>query len=116
MAMAIISRELGEQLWAEVMKAKEQRAIDMPDDHAALMALGRAYQRLRDLGWREAMYCPKDGTVFDAMEAGSTGIHDCYYEGEWPKGSWWILADGDMWPSSPILFRLKPAPPRSDPA
>lgn len=108
--MAIVSRELGEQLWAAAMKAKEQRAIDMPDDHAALLALGHAHQRLEDLGWRDAIYCPKDGTVFEVIEAGSTGIHDCRYEGEWPKGSWWVLAEGDLWPSRPILFRLKSPP------
>lgn len=66
-----------------------------------------AYDRLRLLGWREAIYCPKDGTVFEAIEAGSTGVHDCHYQGEWPNGSWWIHAAGDLYPSFPILFRLK---------
>ena len=56
---------------------------------------------------KEAIYCPKDGTVFSAIEAGSTGIFDCIYEGEWPDGAWWALEVGDMWPSHPILFKLK---------
>lgn len=106
-------RSLGERIWVEAMKAKEQRALDMPDDYAALVALSRAHQRLGDLGWRDAIYCPKDGTLFEVIEAGSTGIHDCVYHGEWPKGDWWIIDAGDLCPSRPILFRLKPAAPHA---
>ncbi|HKH29066.1 MAG TPA: hypothetical protein VKA61_12140, partial [Sphingomicrobium sp.] len=54
---------------------KRVRADQMPDEQAALRVMGMAYRRLLDLGWRPAMYCPKDGTEFDAIEAGSTGIH-----------------------------------------
>ncbi len=73
---------------------------------SALVAMFNAYQALKRLGWGDIIYCPKDGTHFDAIEAGSTGIHDANYEGEWPNGHWWAY-DGDMWPSRPILFRLK---------
>jgi hypothetical protein len=51
------------------------------------------------------MYCPKDGSEFEVLEAGSTGIHRCVYQGEWPTGRYWILADGDMSPSEPVLYR-----------
>ncbi len=78
-------------------------------DTAAIERMFSAYQELKRLGWNDAIYCPKDGTWFDAIEAGSTGIHNCRYEGEWPKGSWWIADAGDLWPSRPILFRLKAA-------
>jgi hypothetical protein len=88
---------------------KAQRAADMPNDKAALSAMFTGYQRLEELGWRDAIYCPKDGTVFDAIEPGSTGIHDCHYMGEWPNGSWWVHEAGDLWPSHPCLFRLKTA-------
>lgn len=84
-----------------------------PTVEAALNALQNAYQRLQQLGWRDAIYCPKDGSTFEAIEAGSTGIHDCHYEGQWPDGSWWVAADGDLWPSRPILYRPK-TPPVSD--
>jgi hypothetical protein len=80
----------------------------MPDDAAALTILFEAYQRLKSLGWREAIYCPKDGTPFQAIEAGSTGIHTCHYDGDWPTGHWWISNAGDLWPSHPILFRPFP--------
>ena len=86
---------------------RAKRASDMPDEKAALRTLADAVERLKELGWRDAIYCPKDGSMFDAIEAGSTGIHRCYYAGEWPKGSWWVV-DGDTWPSRPILYRLDP--------
>lgn len=85
-------------------KAKADRAAEMPDDAAALAVLHRAYMRLKELGWRDALYCPKDGSEFDVIEMGSTGVHTCAYFGDWPNGVW--LIDGDS-PSRPILFRLK---------
>lgn len=91
----------------EAASDKVARLQHMPTEQDALRALGQAYARLQELGWREAIYCPKDGTVFEVIEAGSTGIHDCRYEGTWPKGSWWVIAAGDLWPSRPILFRHK---------
>jgi hypothetical protein len=87
-------------------RAEQERAEKMPTEQDAIRAMWSAFERLRELGWKEAMYCPKDGTEFDAIEAGSTGIHSCVYHGEWPTGSYWIQADGDLWPSNPILFRV----------
>jgi hypothetical protein len=92
--------------------AKALRTRRMPDERAAIDAMFEAWQRLKELGWNDAQYCPKDGSLFDVIEPGSTGIHRCRYEGEWPKGSWWIEGDGDLWPSRPVLFRV-PAPPSS---
>jgi hypothetical protein len=87
-------------------KAKAERAEKMPDEQSAIHAMWEAYHRLEELGWRNAIYCPKDGTMFKAIEPGSTGIHDCMYQGEWPDGSWWTVWEGDMGPSRPILFKL----------
>lgn len=72
-----------------------------------LIGMFDSYYKLRKFGWASIVYCPKDGTVFEAIEPGSSGVHDCIYSGEWPNGHWWILADGDMWPSHPILWRAK---------
>jgi hypothetical protein len=102
-----ITKDEAEAIWAACEAAQAKRVADMPDEKAALAALMEAHTRLKELGWREAMYCPKDGSHFQAIEAGSTGIRDCSYEGEWPKGSWWLY-DGDIWPSRPILFKLYP--------
>ena len=87
---------------------RAERAVKLPDEQSALNAMFEAYDRLREFGWREACYCPKDGTPFQAIEAGSTGIFDCTYQGEWPTGSYWIADGGDLWPSTPILFRPYP--------
>lgn len=101
-----LSAEEAQALWEQVEASRARRLAAMPDERAALNTLMDAYTRLKELGWREAIYCPKDGTEFEVIEAGSTGIHRCHYDGEWPNGSWWISAGGDLWPSRPILFRL----------
>ena len=104
-----------EPLYADEAKAlmealdrrDKARAALMPDEKSAHSMLFEAWQRLKELGWSEAIYCPKDGTVFDAIEAGTTGVFPCHYEGEWPNGSWWAYDGGELWPSHPILFKLK---------
>lgn len=103
-----LSKADAECLWRACEDAERRAAEEMPDEEAALRVMARAHGRLLKLGWRDAIYCPKDGTEFEAIEVGSTGIHRCIYLGKWPRGSWWIIADGDMWPSRPILFRLLP--------
>lgn len=85
--------------------AKAKRAIDMPSEADAMQILHSAYQRLTELGWSDAIYSPKDGTVFEALEAGCTVPGRCSYMGEWPTGGWWMHEAGDLWPSRPILWR-----------
>ena len=100
-----LTRGEADDLRDAVEKEAVLRVAHMPDETAALRTMFNAWLRLKELGWREAMYCPKDGSHFKAIEAGNTGIHDCNYTGDWPKGSWWIYdGDGDVWPSRPILF------------
>lgn len=96
-----------EELWKAAEASKASRAERMPTERDAVRLMWHAYQRLTELGWDHIMYCPKDGSTFDAIEAGSTGIHACRYMGEWPDGSWWIAEAGDLWPAHPILFRLR---------
>ena len=87
-------------------KARDDaRAALMPTEQDAIKMMAEAFTRLKDLGWREAIYCPKDGSTFDAIEPGSTGIHPTHYSGEWPTGSWWCEGGGDLWPSRPCLYR-----------
>ena len=80
----------------------------MPTEREALLVMFEAYQRLKELGFNESCYCPKDSSIFEAIEAGSTGIGKCRYDGEWPNGRYWMLEAGDLWPSQPILFRSLP--------
>lgn len=96
------------EILAEHEEEKAKRAAEMPTEKEALQVLQKAYTRLKELGFKDAIYCPKDGTTFDAIDANSTGIHDCFYSGEWPDGRWWIFEEGDQWPSRPILYRKKP--------
>lgn len=95
-----------EKMLAGIEAAKQKRAEKMPDEKAALAQMFEAYTRLKEMGWNDAIYCPKGGAIFSAITAGSTGIHKCNYIGEWPNGSWWIY-DGDVWPASPILYRKR---------
>ena len=82
-------------------------------ERTALTQMFAAWQSLKALGWKNIIYCPKDGTHFDSIEPGSTGIHDTNYEGTWPDGSWWIY-DGDIWPARPCLWKAKLVPEAPD--
>lgn len=104
-----VSARQFEELIAAIDRRDAEAAAEMPDDAAALKVMFRAFERLKKLGWREAIYCPKDGSTFQVIEPGSTGIHEAHYEGTWPKGGWWVHEAGDLWPSHPILWRPIPA-------
>lgn len=97
-----------EEIIREHEEAVEQRAADMPTEQDAINTFFQAWLRLKELGWKEAMYSPKDGTRFDAISPGSTGIHTTFYLGEWPKGGYWAEDGGDLWPGNPCLFRKTP--------
>ncbi len=105
-----LTRGEADEMLERIERADKERAERMPDQHAALSVMFEAYLRLKELGWRDACYCPKDGTLFDVIEAGSTGIHECHYQGDWP-GTYWIHSDNDLWPARPILFRARALPP-----
>jgi hypothetical protein len=94
-----------ERMLIELEADEERRAAAMPDEQSAIRAMFEAYQRLKELGWNDAIYCPKDGSEFDVIEADSTEIHRAHYSGEWPNGDWWIVDGGDMYPSRPVLYR-----------
>lgn len=102
-----LTRAEAAAMWKAVETEKAARAERMPDEQAAIRQMQDAYTRLRELGWDDPSYCPKDGSHFKVIEPGSTGIHDANYTGEWPKGTWWVYG-GDVWPSRPVLFRLYP--------
>lgn len=93
------------EILARIDAADKKRAELMPDEKSAIDMMFSAWLRLKELGWSEACYCPKDESVFKVIESGSTGIHNCIYKGEWPTGSYWIVDDGDMCPSRPVLFK-----------
>lgn len=102
-----LTRAEANALWEQVEARDAWRKELMPDEETARQLFFEAWLRLKDFGWREAVYCPKDGTMFDAIEPGSSGVHDCNYIGEWPSGHWWAYWDSDSGPARPALFRLK---------
>jgi hypothetical protein len=99
-----------EQLLAEIERDKAQRAAEMPAVKDCLNVMLQAKQRLRELGWNDGIYAPKDGTLFEVIEFGSTGVFNCRYDGEWPDGHWMTSDGRDLYPSSsaPLMFRPKP--------
>jgi hypothetical protein len=105
-----LTRAEGEALWATAEAAEKKRAEDMPDEQSALHTMFRAWQRLKELGWRDGKYSPRDGTRFKTIELGSTGIFDCDCHGEWPNCTWTTYDANDAYPSSqaPDLFKLYP--------
>lgn len=105
-----LTREEVEALFAVAEAQKAKRAADMPTEEHAIEAMFQAVQRLKELGWNDPIYCPKDGSTFDVIEVGSSGIHVASYFGEWPDGSWMVHdPDGDLWPSRPALYRVTEA-------
>ena len=105
-----LTRSEADALMAAADAAQAKRAADMPDEQSAISAMFRAWLRLKELGWNNAIYCPKDGSTFKVIEAGSTGIFDCHYSGQWPDGDWMTMDEHDVYPSSqpPVLFKLTP--------
>ncbi len=96
--------------WTDLRNHWERCAKEQPDHRAdgeaeILDAMFQQYKKLKALGWQEIIYCPKDGSRFLSISAGSTGVFPCYYEGLWPKGFWWVEDAGDLWPAHPILWK-----------
>lgn len=82
-----LTADAAKALWDAADAAKARRAETMSTTADALGALSSAKERLRELGWREGQYCPKNGEEFAVIEWGCTGIFPAVYHGEWPKGS-----------------------------
>lgn len=64
-----------------------------------------AFNRLQKLGWRAAIYAPRDRSPLLLIEAGSTGIHHGYRD---EHGFW--VHDGETYPSNPILWKAEVEP------
>lgn len=88
-------------IWKSIEAEKAKCAADMPTEEDAARVMWSAYQRLKELGWRETRYGPTNQNV-RLIEPGSSGIHTGSRWQEWPEKTWWI--DND-WPSTPCLFK-----------
>lgn len=80
-------------------------------DTDAIQCMFQAWLRLKELGWKEAIYAPYD-TPLDLIEVGSTGIHRGYCEMNLHLGRkvFWVYDNDDTYPSQPILFRVSANP------
>lgn len=92
-----LSADEARVIWGACEAADTKRREMMPDSMTALRTLQDALTRLKDEGWREGIYCPKDGTSFALIEFGSTGIFEGSYYGKWPSGSV-MFGDGSINP------------------
>lgn len=97
-------RESEAQMMLAADASQAKRAADMPAEQDAVRALWSAYQRLRELGWREPCYGPT-GKHVRLIETGSSGIHTGHRNEPWPAKTWWIEDGGDLCPSTPCLYR-----------
>lgn len=100
-----LTRTEADALWAACEAATKARADAMPTEEDAVRVMSSAFQRLRELGWRESCYAPVTAAL-KLIEAGSSGIHVGHADGEWPNKRFWIAAHQDIWPSHPILFKV----------
>jgi len=99
-----LRKSVANALLAAAEAAQAKRASDMPTEQDAARALWSAYQRLKELGWRETCYGPTNTSV-RLIEPGSSGIHTGHRSEPWPEKTWWIEDGGDLWLSNPCLFR-----------
>jgi hypothetical protein len=100
---AHLTAEEGRAIWDAVKQQQAERRARYPDEATALRAMFDAFVTLKEMGWREAIYAPCDGTPLDVIEVGSTGIHFATRDAE---RRFWIH-DDNTWPSRPCLFRLR---------
>lgn len=78
-----LSADEAKSLWDSIEKATAERAVRLPDAHACLAAMSSASSRMKELGWRESTYCPRDGSLFAVCEIGSTGMWTANFSGEY---------------------------------
>lgn len=84
--MYFVTEEQARAIFDAIKERDDERSARLPDHRAALDQASVAQERLKTLGWREGIYCPKDGTEFALIQWGSTGVHLGWYLGEWPSG------------------------------
>ena len=108
---------IGDRILAEVEDRRRSIAEEMPTEQDAIETMYRAYSRLRDLGWRDGFYMPKDGTPVIVIQIGSTGTFECRYSGKWADGYFNLYDGGDVYPSRsvPPLFKANHSDERTLP-
>lgn len=101
-----LSAEEAKAIWDRFKQVDAERAAQMPTAVAALSVLSGAVERLKQLGWRDARYCPRDGSEFAVCEIGSTGMWSAFFHDD-------LIHYGDC-VSSPRGMFFKPIDKLSD--
>ena len=101
--MGLATQEQAAAIFEALKERDEERAARLPDHRAALDQASVARERLKALGWRDGIYCPKDGSAFALIEWGSTGVHLGHYMGEWPEGD--IYCGDFLVPPQAVMFK-----------
>jgi hypothetical protein len=74
-----LSADEAKALWDAAERAQKERAERLPDVQSCLSSFLSAKDRMRELGWRESVYCPRDGSTFAVCQIGSTGIWSAFF-------------------------------------
>lgn len=91
-----------------------KRAIQVLEERNHILSMFNGYRALIDHhGWREIMYAPKDGTPFEVITVGSTGVFPARWLGE-KDDLLFVEEAGDLWPAQAMLFRLTQAKSKGD--
>ena len=89
------------EIMAQIDAAQLSRQDRYPTVQTCLDEAAQIMQRLKDMGWRDICYAPKDGTYFKAICFGATQPQTCCYIGK----SIFAASGGDWWPETPVLFK-----------
>lgn len=90
------------EILREADAQQQARAEQFPDEQSVIRMMVQCRLRLEELGWRSALYAPRDGSHFLAITPGYAGPSECTW-----LGSGFFVADGnDWWPTTPSHFKL----------
>ena len=83
---------------------RKERAEHLPTTDHCTVALLQVMERLRELGWRDAVeHAPKNRS-FDAIVLGGSGVHRCMWLGG-KTGGYFIEEAHDWWPARIVVWK-----------
>ena len=106
---ATMTNEEMDKLWGSLADATKRLAKLLTEQHC-LRAINDAYERLKELGWKEMCGAPKDMPC-EAIWPGATMIGEARWAAfsasfsEAQGDGAWIARPWEHWPSQPILYR-----------
>lgn len=74
-----LTPEQAKAMWQQIEHEDAKRALALPSSLDCLKAMCSAEGRMKQLGWRDGRYCPRDGSAFAVCQVGSTGMWRGYW-------------------------------------